>query len=111
MNIRTTERRPSLASLSDDEFKMLIRAGGTLTISQINDLLDGSTLKADTLSALNIESRRSRAAVHIAAHDFPQLCLRHAARILKAGRTYRKLGEAQHHMAHLPADDTEGGAL
>lgn len=89
MNTTTTPSEPTpvsaskgLDSLSEDEFKLLISNGGTLTIGQINTRLAGPAINASVLEKLGIGFRRDRGAVHIDANEFQPLCRRLSAHIL-----------------------------
>lgn len=84
--VTTTPERsasPGLEALSEDDFKQLIDAGGTLNIGQINAKLDGPIVNADLIFALGINTRRHRGAVHIDAGTFKLLAIRLALYILK----------------------------
>lgn len=70
-----------LTELSDDEFKLLITQGGTVTIGQINQLLGIVTVDASTLATLGITTRQERRAVHMASAGFRALCTKLAAHL------------------------------
>ena len=70
-----------LNELSEEEFKLLISQGGTLTIGQINARLNLIKVDANTLTAMGIVTRRDRVAVHMASAGFSKLCDRLAAHI------------------------------
>ena len=54
--------------------KQLIEEGQTITLGEINHLLAVVKVDANTLTVLDIPSEKSRGAVHIGKHSFPQLC-------------------------------------
>lgn len=87
MNATTTtlarSASPGLEALSEDDFKQLIDAGGTLNIGQINAKLDGPMVNAELISALGIDTRRHRGAVHIDASAFKLLAIRLALYVLR----------------------------
>lgn len=63
-----------LNDLSEDEFKLLISTGGTITIGQLNAQLKLIKVDAASLTALGITIRKDRGAVHMAAAGFRTLC-------------------------------------
>ena len=65
----------SILDLSDDEFKLLITSGGTLTIGQINKRLAKMEVDASKIVDMGIATRKERGAVHILAADFKTLRL------------------------------------
>ena len=65
----------SILDLSDDEFKLLITSGGTLTIGQINKRLAKMEVDASKIADMGIATRKERGAVHIHAADFKTLRL------------------------------------
>lgn len=63
-----------LNDLSKEEFELLIKNGGTITIGELNSRLKVFKVDASSLKALGITVRHNRGAVHMAAAGFRALC-------------------------------------
>lgn len=81
--------RLGLTELSDDEFKLLISNGGTLTIGQINTRLKCKAMDADLLKTLGMTTRKERGAVHMEEAEFQELCNRFSAHILSVRDSFQ----------------------
>lgn len=68
-----------LAELSEEEFKLLVSQGGTLTLGQVNEFLGVVTVDTANLAQLGITTRTERRAVHIASAAARILCLKLSA--------------------------------
>ncbi|THJ36194.1 hypothetical protein E8K88_02720 [Lampropedia aestuarii] len=87
-NTQSASTKKGINSLSDDEFQRFISTGKTMNIKQINARLGGPFVTAGLIETLRIESRKERAATHIAADHFHKLAARLAAHILtQSGRS------------------------